>query len=369
MEKTTTNRREFLKKSALITTSGLVLPHIITQACAAPVQQKGKLGIALVGLGYYSNDVLAPAFQHMQHGYLAGIVSGTPSKAETWMKKHNISEKNVYNYQNFDEIAKNRDIDVVYVVLPNSMHKEFVIRAANAGKHVICEKPMAVSAADCREMIAACEKNKVSLAIGYRMQHEATTQELMKWAKEKPFGAIRQITASAGYRESRLGHWKTQKAMGGGAMMDMGVYSLQAARYSAGMEPIAVTAQSFVSRPDIFKDVEETMLFQLEFPEGVLANLHTSFGVGVNSLQVNCEKGWYRLDPFSSYSGIKGESSKGPISFPQPNQQAKQMDEACLSILQKKPQLVPGEEGLRDLVIVEAIYQAAATGQRVKLSS
>src|SRR5688572_27993021 len=170
---TTTSRRRVLKDLVLGSTAIMFSPNSLL---AATRPKKEKLGIALVGLGYYSTDLLAPAFQQTKHCYLAGIVTGTPAKAEAWKKKYNIPDKNIYNYQNFDTIANNPDIDVVYVVLPPSMHKEYVIRAANAGKEVWCEKPMAMTEAECSAMINACRSNKKSLAIGYRLQHEPNTQ-------------------------------------------------------------------------------------------------------------------------------------------------------------------------------------------------
>lgn len=356
-----TNRRTFLYTSGLA--AGAVAMSLPTQTACSPQKKKDKLGVALIGLGYYSTDLLAPALQETQYGYLAGIVTGTPEKAQTWKEKYNIPEKNIYNYDNFDEIAKNPDIDVVYVVLPNSMHKEFTIRAAKAGKHVFCEKPMAVTSADCREMIDACRENGVKLAIGYRMQHEPHTLEIMRMGKEKSIGPIRMITAGAGWRWDAPGdHWKNKKAYGGGAMMDMGVYSLQAARYAMGEEPIAVAAQQYTRRPEVFSEVDEYTAFQLQFPSGALANCHTSLGVGMNYLQVNADNGWYRLDPFSAYSGIQAESNKGPITFETGNQQAQQMDDDCYAILNNEPLLVPGEEGLRDIKIVEAIRQSVTEG-------
>ena len=159
------SRRDALKK--IVAGSGIIL--LSPRSLLATRPKKDRLGIALVGLGYYSTDLLAPALQQTKHCYLAGIVTGTPSKAEAWKKKYTIPDKNIYNYQTFDSIANNPDIDVVYVVLPPSMHKEYVIKAANAGKHVWCEKPMAMTEKECQDMIAACRKNKRSLAIGYRL--------------------------------------------------------------------------------------------------------------------------------------------------------------------------------------------------------
>ena len=357
-------RRRFLAASAVAGTGALAFGF---PAIHIP-KPKDKLGVALVGLGYYSTDLLAPSLQLTKHCYLAGVVTGTPSKAEAWMKKYGIPQKNVYNYDNFDTIADNPDIDVVYVVLPNSMHHEYVLRAAKAGKHVWCEKPMAVTAQECREMIKACSDNKVKLAIGYRMQHEPNTREIMRYGKEKTFGQVRLINVAAGYREGRAGHWKVQKSYGGGAMMDMGVYSLQGARYTAGEEPIAVTAQHFSYRPELFKDVDETTTFQLEFPSGAVASCQTSHGINMNYLYANADQGWFRLDPFSAYSGVKGMSSKGPIDLPAGNEQATQMDDDALAILQNKALIAPGEEGLRDMIIVEAIYKSAAkNGERILL--
>ena len=311
--------------------------------------------------------MLAPALQETKHCQLTGIVTGTPEKEKVWQEKYGIKPENTYNYDNFEDIANNDAIDIIYVVLPNSMHAEYVIRAAKAGKHVICEKPMATSAEDCRAMIKACEDNQRRLSIGYRMQFEPHTQEVIRMGQEQVFGPVQLVNAGAGYQESRADHWKLQKKMGGGAMMDMGVYSLQAARYVTGEEPVSVTAQTFTSRPELFTEVDETTMFQLEFPSGALANLHTSFGMSMNYLNVTAEDGWFKLDPFSSYRGIQGESKDGPIEFPPINQQATQMDEQALSIMNDQPMRVPGEEGLKDIVVVEGVYKALETGGKVRL--
>lgn len=354
------SRRDFIKKGAAGLVTTLAAPAILS--CANTNQNgKEKLGIAFMGLGYYSTDILAPSIQMCKNTYLAGIVTGTPSKAETWKAKYNIKPENVYNYDNFDEIAKNDEIDIVYVVLPNALHKEFTIRAAKAGKHVICEKPMAVTAEDCREMIKACEDNGVKLSIGYRMHYEPHTQEIMRLAKDKDFGDIRQITTGAAFNMNNTDNWKARKELAGGAMMDMGVYPLQAARYSTGEEPISVSAQTFKIRPDKF-EADEVTSFQLQFPSGTVANCQTGFHANFNYLKVFCEKGWYELDPFSSYNGIKGRKSNGEFTFREVNQQARQMDEVAWCILNDKPLRVTGEEGLKDIIVVEKIRESIAQG-------
>ncbi|HEY4656505.1 MAG TPA: Gfo/Idh/MocA family oxidoreductase [Cyclobacteriaceae bacterium] len=360
------SRRTFIHKAAA-GVAGLSLTQHAFASIIVP-QRKERLGVALVGLGYYSTDLLAPGLQKTQHCHLAGIVTGTPSKAETWKKQYNIPDKNRYNYDNFDSIANNPDIDVVYVVLPPSMHAEYTIRAAKAGKHVWCEKPMAMTEKECQSMIDACSQNKVKLAIGYRMQHEPNTQRIIGFTKNKTYGNVVRVEAAAGYREGRTNHWKQKKEMGGGAMYDMGVYPLNAARYSTQLEPIAVTARQSTTRPEIYKEVDETMEFDLEFPGGVTASCETSFGKGMNDLMVTCAGGWYKLSPFQAYSGIKGVTSDGvQLNATVPHQQAKQMDDDALAIINNTAVIAPGEEGLRDIRVVEAVYRSVAQKAKVRI--
>ncbi len=357
------NRRKFIKQAASL--AGLTLS---SGGFAGILTQNKNLGVALVGLGYYSTDLLAPALQQTKNCHLAGIVTGTPAKAEKWKRAYNLPDKNIYDYNNFDSITNNPAIDVVYIVLPPSLHTEYVIRAANAGKHVWCEKPMAMTVAECQQMIDACKKNNVTLSIGYRMHHEPNTKQIIKYRKELAYGSVVKVEAAAGYFDSRTDHWKQKKILGGGAMYDMGVYPLNATRYSTGLEPIAVTARASTTRPAIYKEVEETMHFELEFPGGITAICETSFGKNMNDLRVTCSKGWYKLSPFQSYSGIHGITSDGKkLDASIPNQQAKQMDDDALSIINKTPMLVPGEEGLKDIRVVEAIYRSVAEKKKVEI--
>jgi len=360
-------RRKFIWQTA----TGLVgvafnaqsLPHILIPAA------KNKLGVALVGLGYYSTDLLAPALQLTEHCYLAGVVTGSPAKAEKWKKQFGLADKDLYNYSNFDTIANNPDIDVVYVVLPPSMHAEYSIRAAEAGKHVWCEKPMAMTAQECQQMIDACNMNKVKLSIGYRMHHEPNTKKIIQFAKEQTYGKVTKVQAAAGYYEGRTNHWKQIKKMGGGAMYDMGVYPLNAARYCTGLEPIAVTARTSTTRPEIYKEVEETVVFDLEFPGGVMASCETSFGKNMNELKVTCSRGWYELSPFQSYSGVQGITSNGTrLNATIPNEQARQMDDDALAVINNIAVLVPGEEGLKDIRVVEAISRSALEKKKIAIS-
>ena len=352
-----TTRRDFIKTSALGAAATILSPSVSAFPGILTGKQK-KLGIALIGLGWYSTDILAPALQETKVAFLAGIVTGTPEKEDIWAARYNIPRKNIYNYQNFDEIRSNSDIDIVYVVLPNSMHKEFTIRGANAGKHVICEKPMAMNAQECHEMIDACKRNNVGLSIGYRMQYEPYTQEIMRLGQEKVFGDLLHISCGAGYRHTNYESWKIVAKMGGGAMYDMGVYPLQAARYVTGMEPNYVTAQTFKTRPREFHDVDEATTFQLEFPGGTVANLDTGFHSNFNYLHAFAQRGWFELKPFSAFRGIQGRTSQGELNFPNINQQATQMDEDAISFSRGETPRVPGEEGIKDMLVVDAVYES-----------
>lgn len=360
------NRRNFIQRTAAGVV-GIAVSHSAFPEIVLP-KNKEKLGVALVGLGYYSTDLLAPALQLTEHCYLAGVVTGTPSKAEKWKQAYTLQDKNIYNYQNFDSIANNPDIDVIYIVLPPSMHAEYVIRAANAGKHVWCEKPMAITEAECKSMIDACAKNKVKLSIGYRMQHEPNTKQIIQFRKDLTYGKVMKVEASAGYFDGRTDHWKQKKKLGGGCMLDMGVYPLNAVRYSTGLEPVAVTAFASTTRPEIYKEVEETMKFELEFPGGVTASCETSFGKGMNDLMVTCSKGWYKLSPFQAYSGVNGITSNGTkLNATIANEQATQMDDDALAIINNTSVIAPGEEGLKDIRVVEAIYRSVAEKKRITI--
>lgn len=368
----TQKRRDFFKYGLLGTlglAAGGAIWHYPQRSLPPNKSKKDRLGVALVGLGYYSTDLLAPALQLTQHCYLAGIVTGSPWKIPIWQKKYNIPDRNVYNYQNMTQISNNPDIDVIYIVLPTGLHAKYTMLAANSGKHVWCEKPMAIQASDCEKMIRTCQKNKVNLSIGYRMQHEPNTQTIMEYAHQLPYGKIKDLEARAGYYDGRKDHWKRKKTMGGGAIYDMGVYSINATRYATGKEPIAVLAARHENkRPDIYNEVGETTFFTLEFPEGIIAKGATSLGAGFNDLKVNCEKGWYTLDPMQAYGGIRGRTSdQKQLNKYIPNQQARQMDDDALAIKTNQALLVPGEEGWRDIKIVEAINESARIGKRMEL--
>ncbi|MEO1255820.1 MAG: Gfo/Idh/MocA family oxidoreductase, partial [Bacteroidota bacterium] len=327
-------RRTFLGLSATAIASS-AFPNIII-----PSQEK-KIGVALLGLGSYSTYQLAPALQMTKYCKLAGIVTGSPEKIPTWQKKYNLPDQNVYSYEDMNKLANNKNIDVVYVVTPTSTHMDFAVKAANAGKHVWCEKPMAMTVEECQTIIDACNQNKVQLTLGYRMLHEPNTITLNTYATSQPLGKMQSVDAAAGYKGGGGTDWRFKKAMGGGALYDMGVYPINGIRNAIQKEPIeVVSAKQYAVRPELFKEVDETTKFELLFPDGIKATGKTSVGENINHLRVTCEKGWYEMNPMQPYNGVKGERSDGfQLNQYIENQQAKQMDDDSLAILRSAPVL------------------------------
>lgn len=381
------SRRSFLQKAGMGiggTAIAAMLPSIFNLAGASPLPYEGKkLNVALCGLGTYA-ELLAEGLAASQYCRLAGIVTGSPEKAARWQKKYKIPVQNTYNYQNFDTIINNKDIDLVYVVLPNGLHKEFVIRAAKAGKHVITEKPMATSVSECEEMIRACKEAGVQLAVGYRLHFEPYHQELKRLGQEKVLGQVRMIEAGLGYKTYDLtnahdtsfdinspSEWRLRKAMaGGGPLMDLGVYCIQSSRYVLGEEPIAVSAQfGPVHNSKRFAEVEESITWQMEFPGGAISNCTTSYGFYIDRFFASADNGIVELSPGLSYGPFKGKAGGKELQFPVINQQAAQLDGIANQILanQPLPAHITGEEGRKDLRVIQAIYEAAATGKKVSL--
>lgn len=359
------NRREFVKNVGVFSAGVLSAPWLACKASESP----RSLGVALVGLGSYSRGQLAPALQLTQHCHLAGIVTGTPSKIPEWQSKYGIKDANVYSYDNMTEIANNDDIDVVYIVVPTALHAKYAIMAAEAGKHVWCEKPMALNEVECQQIIDACNKNKVKLSIGYRMIHETNTKKVISYRSSKPYGEIVDVVAQAGYAGGGGTGWRHQKAMGGGAMYDMGVYTVNGIRYATGLEPVRVLqAEHIIKRPELFTEVDETTQYELEMSNGLIAKGWTSVGENNNRLRVNCSEGWYELSPMQAYNGVVGQTSDGTLlnQFVE-SQQAIQMDDDALAIINNTDVMAPGIEGLKDIRIIEAIFKSAATGTSVDL--
>ena len=370
-----TSRRDFLQK---ITLSTAVLPFLRlterpeTSASATKGLQDDKvLRVAIMGLGTYGN-IVGRAMQSCKRAKITGVISGTPSKVKDWQSRYNIPDKNCYNYDNFDQIKNNPDIDAVYVITPNALHHDQVIRVAKAGKHVICEKPMALNAKEGQEMVVACKKANVKLLVGYRMHFEPKTLEVIRMRREGEFGKIMFFDGLSGFVIGDPTQWRLNKQLaGGGSMMDIGIYSLNGARYMIGEEPVWVTAQETKTDKVKFKEgVDETIQFQLGFPSGAVASCLSSYNMrNLDRFFLTAEKGFAELSPANGYGPIIGRTNKGELTQPHITHQTVQMDEMAAILLDGKQPVVPvdGAEGVRDLKIIDAIYEAIKKGKRIDL--
>jgi predicted dehydrogenase len=364
-----TSRRDFLEKIA-VSAIGLPLLSISNTACAESatgVAAGPVLRVAIMGLGSYGSRV-ADAMQSCTRAKLVGVISGTPSKIENWQSKYNIPEKNCYNYENFDNIKSNPDIDAVYVITPNGLHKDQSIRVAKAGKHVICEKPMAVNALEAQEMVDACKAANVKLLIGYRIHFEPKTLEIVRMRMDGEFGKIRFFQGLSGFTIGDPNQWRLNKQLaGGGSLMDIGIYSINGSRYMIGEEPIWVTAQETKTDTVKFKEgIDETIQFQLGFPSGAVASCLSTYNMNyLDRFFVTGEKGYGLLNPATGYGPIEGETNKGKLTHAHKTHQTVQMDEMAAIILDGKKPVIPvdGEEGVKDMKIVDAIYEAIRTGK------
>jgi predicted dehydrogenase len=341
---------------------------------AVPDPPGKKLGWAIVGLGSLSIHQILPAFAACEKSKVTAFVSGHPDKANKLALRYGVNPKNIYNYENYDSIRNNPDVDIIYIVLPNGMHAEYTIRGVQAGKHVLCEKPMANTPADCRKMIDAASAAGRKLMVAYRCRYEPYNREAIRIARSQELGPTQAILADTGFRIGDPNQWRLKKDMaGGGSLMDIGIYALNASRYLSGEEPTEVNAMMYTTPGDPrFKEVEETINFQLRFPSGILANCTSSYGYYHQShYRVVGTNGILEMDPATWYSGLRLRVQHGGVmeerELPVVDHFAAEMDHMSECVMQNKQPLTPGEEGLRDLTIMMAIYEAAKTGKTVKL--
>ena len=358
--------RRALIAGGVAASAALALPRRVRAGAAPPTR---RIGFALVGIGKLTQKELLPALRATKIAKLTALVSGSADKAKIFAGAEGVPERNIYNYETFDRIAENPDVDVVYVVLPNAMHAEYTVRALRAGKHVYCEKPMAVTPAECEQMIAAARKAGRQLGIGYRLHFEPYNLEMIRVARARELGAMKFITATAGTIPVEPKQWRLDKKLaGGGSMVDIGIYALQAVRRVAGEEPVSVSARATITDRAKFKDIDETLAFSLAFPGGLLASCVSTYAAHVSRVDVAADGGHFGLEPALYYHGIKGfRSDNKPFTFPDVDQFAAEMDDFAACVRDGKPTRVPGEEGLRDVRIIDALYRAAATGRDVKL--
>ena len=361
------------------TLAGIGAVGLTAAACGSaqvPPQQGRKLGYAIVGLGGYATRQIMPQFKNCRHSRLAALVSGTPAKLAEYGDEYKIPARSRYSYANFDSIRDNPDVDIVYVILPNSMHAEYTIRAARAGKHVMCEKPMAISSAECLAMIAACRQANRKLMIGYRSQLEPHNLHAIRLARSGAVGKPGLVESEHGFPIADPSQWRLKRALsGGGSLMDIGIYSVQALRYMAGEEPVSVVATEFTDRNNIhFREVEDRLAWTFQFPSGLLGQGFSSYSSGHNHIRLTGDKGAIDLEPGTAYGGHSMRVRTGgkeekvePPRTPDANQFAAQLDHLAQSVLTNRQPIASGEEGLRDLRIIEAIYRSAREGRTIRI--
>jgi predicted dehydrogenase len=361
---TTNSRRQFIASSAALATLPMLAERVIAQAPGR------KLGVALCGLGSLSTNQIAPALLKARNCRLAGIVTGTPAKAEEWKKKYNLPADSVYTYDTMSQMAKNKDIDIVYVVTPNSLHMQHTLAAAAAGKHVYCEKPLEISVERCQKMIDGCKKAGVQLGVGYRLQFEANNQECVRLAKEKVLGDVKIIDANFGFAIGDPTQWRLKRDLaGGGALMDVGIYCMQTARMITGEEPNWISATEVKTDAVKFKEVDETISWQMKFPSGVVSHSISTYAAnGLMGFRVATSRGFFGLEPAYFYNGNRGRRSDGTeINIPVADQFVTELEDFADCVINKRPTKVNGEMGMQDVKLLMAVYDSIKKGRPVTI--
>ncbi len=365
------SRREFSKLGAMGLAAG-ILPSAMSEAQAGAQDANRKIGYCVIGLGRIADHFIG-GVQASSTSRITGLVSGHRDKAEKFAARLGVPKSSIYSYEDMDRMRDNKSIDAVYVALPNSMHAEYTIRSAKAGKHVFCEKPMSTSVSDAEDMIAACKAANVKLMIAYRLQYEPTNLRAIELIRQGALGKVQVIESSNGFYEN-AGEWRLNKAMsGGGPMLDVGIYCLNATRYLTGEEPESFTAAvSTIDHDGRFDSVEENMVWTTKFPSGIVASCSTSYGANLNSYyRVSGSKGWLQVGSFN-YQGQRlqanyrtGERGTPPTVLDElsterdPKQFTREADHFTECILENKTPKTPGEEGLRDMRHMQQIYKSA----------
>jgi predicted dehydrogenase len=352
-------RRDFTRLSALGLAAKFA-PSVNAQST------QPKTRYAVIGLGRIAGHFM-PGTLSTTNSVVTGLVSGHRDKADRIAAQYNIPATSIYNYENFDEIAHNSNIDAVYVALPNSMHAEYTIRAAKAGKHVLCEKPMCTSVADAESMIAACKAANVKLMIAYRCHYEPTNLRAVQLIRDGKLGQVQAIDSSFGFNIAP-GEWRLDKKLaGGGPLYDVGIYSLNACRYLTGEEPAQISAYaSTIDHDGRFKQVEENDSWTMRFPSGIVASCSTTYGANMAGYyKVYGSKGWLQVDQAFVYEGLhltaelSGTKLDEPNSARDPSQFQAEAEHFSHCVQNNLEPQSPGEEGLRDMKYITEIYRSA----------
>jgi predicted dehydrogenase len=337
-----------------------------------------RVGYAILGLGRLATEQIMPAFGRTKHAKLVAFISGSPEKARVLAAQYGLPENKIYGYDDIDRIRDDKSIEAIYVVTPNALHHEHVLKAAAAGKHVLCEKPMSATSAEAQDMVDACAKANRKLMIGYRVQYVPQAREFVRMVRSGEIGKIKGITMLNGQNMGDPAQWRLRKVLaGGGAMYDIGIYCLNSARFVLGEEPVEINARIYTTPGDPrFKDVEESVYWTMLFPSGVMASCSTSYAMhNAKIFMVESELAVAYIEQAFSYSGLRlyqdrsinGKALIAEVRIGDTDHFALELDHLALCIRNDVKPRTPGEEGLQDMKLIEAIYQSAASGQTVKL--
>lgn len=325
-----------------------------------------KVNYAVIGLGRIANHFLG-GVRNTTNSRITALVSGHRDKAERIAAANGVNSASIYTYENFDEIAQNKEVDAVYVALPNSMHAEYTIRAAKAGKHVLCEKPMATSVTECESMIDACKTANVKLMIAYRCHYEPTNLKAVQLIRRGEIGQVQAIESAFGFNIAP-GEWRlSRKLAGGGPLFDVGIYSLNACRYLTGEEPEHISAYaSVIDHDGRFSEVEENVSWTMKFPSGIVACCNTTYGAPMDGFfRVHGSKGWIKADPAFNYDDLRLRADYAGTHLDEPNpardpyQFAAEAEHFSHCVKNGLDPKTPGEEGLRDMQCIARIYRSA----------
>lgn len=336
-----------------------------------------KTRFALVGLGKLMIEEIIPALRMTERCEVTAVVTGDRDKGRAVAARLGLGDDRVFAYDRIPSLENDDTIDAVYIATPNSIHRRDSVAASRAGKHVLCEKPIATKVEDAEAMIAAARDADRQLMIAYRVHHEPINAQMREWIKQRKYGKPRLISFDTVQDVGPKPQYRLDaERNGGGSLMDIGIYALNTTRWLLQEEPAEVSSFQYSDPQDArFANLEQSIAFQLFFPSGAIANCTSSFGVArVNRYTVMCEKGWLGMEPATSYRGLKGEhgDERGRHRLEEPesvNQFAAEFDHFAQCVQDGTPNATPGEEGLRDLRLMLAIYQSAREGKRIKIAS
>jgi predicted dehydrogenase len=334
--------------------------------------QRRSVRYAVIGLGHIAQAAILPAFKHAKrNSTLVALVSGEQRKLKQLSRRYGVQR--TCGYDDVDELFASGEIDAVYIALPNELHGQYTIRAARAGLHVLCEKPMAVNASECEEMIGAARAANVKLMIAYRLHFERANLEVARLARTGKLGELRFFTSDFSMQVSDDNVRLEPPEKGGGPLYDIGIYCINAARYCLSEDPVEVWAAGTRSKDPRFRDVDETVAAVMRFKDERVASFTCSFGAADKSVySVTGTKGSVTLDPAYEYAvglsyRLKIGERETKKKFSKSDQFAPELLYFSDCVLNDRNPEPSGEEGLADVQIIEAMLQSISSGRSVRV--